>query len=106
MRNGSLVGSENEYEAGYAMCYDENHTGSDNKDPENNAQSYLDICAVLSSSLLFACIIHEALFSLFSVSLVAAFKDLYFSRRFSERALSQLMYRSITNDSARLSFYT
>ena len=41
LRKGSLVGSENEYEAGHITRYHANHTGSDNKDPDNNTQFYL-----------------------------------------------------------------
>ena len=38
MRNDSLVGSENEY--GHILS-NANHTGSDKKDPDNNAHFYL-----------------------------------------------------------------
>ena len=52
-----MVGSENEYEAGHVLSYHANHTGSDNKDPDNYVQFYLGMCTVLSGSSLFACII-------------------------------------------------
>ena len=37
------MGSGNEYEAGHLMCYHVNHTGSDNKDPDDNWQFCLCI---------------------------------------------------------------
>ena len=83
MRKGSLVGSGNEYEAGHVMSYHVNHTDIDNKDPDNNVQFYLGICAV----------IHKALFAYFAAEHVSAFKHSCFSRRFSERALSHYMDR-------------
>ena len=43
MRKVSLLGSENVYEAGHVTNYHANHTDSDNKDPDNNAQFYLGI---------------------------------------------------------------
>ena len=55
MRKGSLVSSENEQEAGLVMSHHAYHTGSDNKDPDNNAQLIFG----------FASIIREALFCLF-----------------------------------------
>ena len=42
-----IVGSENE--AGHVIRY-HSYTGSDNKDPDNNAQFCLCICGILSGS--------------------------------------------------------
>ena len=61
MRKCSLVGSENEYEAGHVVSYHAYSTSSDNKEHDNN-KFYLGICAVLSGSSLFERIIYEALF--------------------------------------------
>ena len=56
MRKGSLVDSENEYEAGHVMSYT-NHSRSDNKDPGNSAQFYMGRHCSHAP--------HEALFCLF-----------------------------------------
>ena len=48
-----------------SMSYHANHTGSDNKDPDNDARFYLSICAVLSGSSLFVRIINEDFFFFF-----------------------------------------
>ena len=46
------------------MTFHTNQTGDENKIPDYNAQFYMDICAVLSWSSLFARIRHEELFLL------------------------------------------
>ena len=61
------MGSENEYEALHVMNYHVNHTGSDKKDPDNNAQFYLGICAVLFWSSLFDVSYTGHLFTYFAV---------------------------------------
>ena len=74
MRKGSLVSSENAYEAGHNMGYHHNYTGSDKKDSDRHAHFYLNIFPILSGSWLFARIKHEAFFAYFGVEYVVAFK--------------------------------
>ena len=90
--------SENEYEAGHVMSYHTNHSGSDNKDPGNNAQFYLGRRCSHAPHM-------RDFFAYFDSEHVAAFKNPYFLRRFTERALSHFMNRFISRDSACSCFY-
>ena len=89
-KNVVMWAGQNEYEDGHLMSYRGNHTGSSNKDPDNNRQFYPGISAV-----------HMRFFA---YKHVAAFKNPCFSHRFSERALSYFIYRFISRESARPCF--